>query len=284
VQSCRACYLAKQTLTRRQAKMVQWHPLTRFHTVAVAITEISPTSRNGYGKVVVIRDLFTRLAVAVPVKEESASTIANTLFDRWISIFGPPRRLLSDQGKPFVSAMVKHLCERIGTEKIETSAYHPQTDGMVERYNRTLCEDLAKYVMDEENWDQHVAMATFRFNCSVSSATGLTPYYATFGVHAFEFDAGHGLELRLEEEPEDLPKALARIHQELLSAGHRSRGTAATYYDRAVKACSYNVGDRMLLYYPPGEIEQGRKPRVPWLGPYRVVARHSSVAYTIRSE
>jgi hypothetical protein len=66
--------------------------------------------------------------------------------------------------------------------------------------------------------------------------------YATFGVHAFEFDAGLGLELRLEEEPEDLPKALARIHQELLSAGHRSRGTAATYYDRAVKACSYNSG------------------------------------------
>jgi transposase InsO family protein len=151
VQSCRACYLAKQTLTRRQAKMVQWHPPTRFHTVAVAITEVSPTSRNGYGKVVVIRDLFTRLVVAVPVKEESASTIANTLFGRWISIFGPPRRLLSDQGKPFVSATVKHLCERIGTEKIETSAYHPQTDGMVERHNRTLCEDLAKYVMGEEN-------------------------------------------------------------------------------------------------------------------------------------
>jgi transposase InsO family protein len=114
------------------------------HTVTVDIMEISPTSRNRYRKVVVIGDLFTRLVVAVPVKEESASTIANTLFDRWISIFGPPRRLLSDQGKPFVSAMVKHLCERIGTEKIETSAYHPQTDGMVERYNRTLCEDLAK--------------------------------------------------------------------------------------------------------------------------------------------
>jgi Integrase zinc binding domain len=57
VQSCCACYLAKQTLTRRQAKMVQWHPPTRFHTVAVDITEISPTSRNGYGKVIVIRDL-----------------------------------------------------------------------------------------------------------------------------------------------------------------------------------------------------------------------------------
>jgi hypothetical protein len=138
--------------------------------------------------------------------------------------------------------------------------------------------------MSEANWDQHVAMSTFRYNCSVISATGLTPYCTTFGVHAFEFDGGLGLELRLEEEPEDLPKALARIHQELLSAGHRSGGTAANYYDRAVKACSYSVGDPILLYYSTGEIEQGRKLRVPWLGPYRVVARHSSVAYTIRSE
>jgi hypothetical protein len=88
----------------------------------------------------------------------------------------------------------------------------------------------------------------------------------------------------LEAEPEDLPKALARIHQELLSAGHRSRGTAATYYDRAVRACTYNVGDRRLHYYPPGEIEQGRKLRVSWRGLNRVVARHSSVSYSIRRE
>jgi hypothetical protein len=80
MQSCRACFLAKQSMTRRQAKMVQWHPATRFHTVAVDIMETYPTSRNGYGKVVVIGDLSTWLVVTVPVKDESASTIANILF------------------------------------------------------------------------------------------------------------------------------------------------------------------------------------------------------------
>jgi hypothetical protein len=69
-----------------------------------------------------------------------------------------------------------------------------------------------------------------------------------------------------------------------MSTGLHSRDVAATYYDRAVKECKYEVGDRVLLYQSQGAMEQGRKLRVPWPGPYRVVARQSSVGYTIKSE
>jgi transposase InsO family protein len=82
--------------------------------------------------------------VAVPLRDEKAETIAEVLFDRWIAIFGPPFRLLSDLGKPFAFGVVKYLCAKVSTEKIETAPYHPQSDGCVERFNRTLCNDLAK--------------------------------------------------------------------------------------------------------------------------------------------
>jgi transposase InsO family protein len=108
------------------------------------VTEISPTRSSGCSKVAVIGNLFTRFMVAVPVRDEKAETIAEVLFDRWIAIFGPPLRLLSDRGKPFVSSMVKCFCAKVGKEKIETAPYHPQSDGCVERFNRTLCDDLAK--------------------------------------------------------------------------------------------------------------------------------------------
>jgi Integrase core domain len=284
VKSCRACHLSKHRLTRRQAKVIEWHPPARFHTVVMDTTEKFPASVRGHKKELVIGDLFTRFVIAIPIKDEAASTIATILFERWISVFGPPVRLVSDQGKPLVSAVVRHLCVRIGTNKIETSAYHPQTDGFVERYNRTLCEDIAKFVMNEENWDVLVPLATFRYNCSRNSATGVSPYSAMFGMDALEFDAALGLELRIDDEPEDLSSTMAKIHADLMSTGLHSRDVAATYYDRAVKECKYEVGDRVLLYQSQGAMEQGRKLRVPWLGPYRVVARQSSVGYTIKSE
>jgi Integrase zinc binding domain/RNase H-like domain found in reverse transcriptase len=199
VASCLACSLTRQTRARRQANMKNWHPRARFDTVAADVTDISPTSSSGCSKVAVIGYLFTRFMVAVPVRDEKAETIAEVLFERWIAIFGPPLRLLSDRGKPFVSSMVKYFYAKVGTEKIETAPYHPQSDGCVERFNRTLCNDLAKNVLDEANWDTHVTFAAFRYNSSMNSATGVTPYRAMFGVDVFEFDVGLGLQLRLEE-------------------------------------------------------------------------------------
>jgi hypothetical protein len=83
-------------------------------------------------------------------------------------------------------------------------------------------------VLDEANWDTHVTFAAFRYNSSMNSATGVTPYRAMFGVVVFECDAGLGLQLHLKEEPEDLPSRLAAVHANLLSAGKRSRSRFTT--------------------------------------------------------
>ncbi len=74
------------------------------------------------------------------------------------------------------------MCNLLGVHKIICSPYHPQTDGMVERFTRTLCNDLASYVsVDENDWDKHIAMACFRYNTTVKEATGMTPFKAMFG-------------------------------------------------------------------------------------------------------
>jgi hypothetical protein len=173
---------------------------------------------------------------------------------------------------------------QVGTKKIFTSAYHPQTDGCVERFNRTLCNDIAKFILDEIDWDQHVCMATFRYNTSVHRATRISPYRVMFGVDVFEFDAGVGLQLRLDDEPTDLAERLKEVHRDLMAAGRRSRMAAARYYDQAVKETSFVVGDRVLIWHPPGEVEVGRKLRVLWIGPYRITDQHSPVSYSLKSE
>lgn len=105
-----------------------------------------------------------------------------------------------------------------------------------------------------------------------------------FGVSALKFDAALGLELRLEDEPVELPRLLAEIHSELLTAGVKRRKTAATFYDQAVVECKYEIGDRVLLSHPPALVETGRTLRVSSLGPYMISEQQSPVSYTHTSE
>jgi hypothetical protein len=73
------------------------------------------------------------------------------------------------------------------------------------------------------------------------------------------------------------------VHADLLSAGKRSRSAAEKYHNRDVTECSYAIGDRVLIFHPPGLAETGRKLRVPWIGPYRIVECQSDVSYVLRS-
>jgi hypothetical protein len=127
----------------------------------------------------------------------------------------PPEHLLTDQAKPLVSDIMRNLCARAGVAKIFTSAYHHQCNGMVEGFNRTMAVDLAKTILCEESWPEHLAMCVFRYNNSVHSAPGETPYRAMFGVDCFAFDAGFNLRMRLDDEPEDLAVRLEEVHERL---------------------------------------------------------------------
>lgn len=98
-------------------------------------------------------DLFSRFVWAVPIPDVSSKTVAKVLLDEWVLRFGPPEKLLSDQGKTFAGHIIRNLCTKMGCKKICTSPYHPQTDGLVEGFNRTLMKDIRALVSaNETEW------------------------------------------------------------------------------------------------------------------------------------
>ena len=83
-----------------------------------------------------------------------ALTIARLLVEQVISRHGVPSQLLSDCGPAFLSSLAQELCAVMGTKKINTITYHPQTDGLVKQLNRTLTDMLAKATDKEgQDWD-----------------------------------------------------------------------------------------------------------------------------------
>ena len=102
--------------------------------------------------------------------------------DEIIPRHGAPRTLLSDRGKNFLSELVKEVCKLHRITKLNTTAYHLQSDGVVERMNSTLCQTLSMFVSkNHKDWDVFVPAALFAFRTSPSESTGESPFYLLYG-------------------------------------------------------------------------------------------------------
>jgi transposase InsO family protein len=156
----------------------------------VDVLEMTPVTPRGNRKLLVIGEMFTRFIMALAMPDEKAETVSLFLLDRWVTVFGPKEQLLSDKGRNFVGGVLENLCKKVGTRKIFISASYPQTNGFVERYNLTLCSEIRRHLITDEDWDVTLALAQFKYNSAMHAATGMTPYRAVFGSDAFEYDCG----------------------------------------------------------------------------------------------
>jgi hypothetical protein len=199
-------------------------------------------------------------------------------------VFGPPEQLLTDFGPNFASGVIAEMCRLIGTKKVFTFAYHPQTNRFIERYNRTLSTELWRRLLDEEDWDLSLSTAVFRYSATQHAASGMTPYKAVLGSEVFEFDCGVLQRWDIDAEPEDLARRLEEVNAELLRKSLKSRDEAERGYNRPIDLTQIEEGSKVLVYDEAGALAQGRKLRQPWLGPYRVEKRLSDVCYILRAE
>jgi transposase InsO family protein len=139
-------------------------------------------SSGGYQNVLVLTDHFTRYAQAVPTRNQTAKTKAEALFNTFVVHYGFPQRIHSDQGATFESNVIRELCNLAGTHKSRTTSYHPQGNGMTERFNRTLLSMLGSLETDKKpQWHKYVAPLVHAYNCTKHESTGYSPYFLLFG-------------------------------------------------------------------------------------------------------
>ena len=111
--------------------------------VAVDILGTLPESAAGNKYILVTGDYFTRWMEAYPIPNQEATTVATKLVNELFCRFSIPEHLHSDQGRQFESAIIAEVCKLLKIEKTRTTPYHPQSDGVVERFNRTLLQMLS---------------------------------------------------------------------------------------------------------------------------------------------
>ena len=106
-----------------------------------------------------------------------AGTVAGIFVHHFVSHFGVPDILHTDQGRNFESTLLKEVCKLLGIVKTRTTPYHPQSDSLVERFNRTLLNLSSLAASEnEQEWDLHLPMVMLAYRTSVQESTGCTPF------------------------------------------------------------------------------------------------------------
>ena len=157
-------------------------PERAFEQIGADFVMYLPVSRNGFDAICVFSCHFSKMVHLVPCHSTITSKEFADLFRRHIfRLHGLPRNIVSDRGVQFVSGMWTQLSKDLGMTLNMSTAHRPQTDGQVERANKTIEEMLRAYVNTSHNdWDQWLDCAEFAINKAKAAATGVCPFQLVF--------------------------------------------------------------------------------------------------------
>ena len=151
----------------------------------LAMDIVGPLERTVSGNkyILVLVDYATRYPEAIPLRSIDAETIADELI-RVFARTGIPQKLLTDQGSNFTSTLMKQVLESLNVTHLRTSPYHPQTDGLVERFNGTIKTMLRRLSREApKNWDELLPYLLFAYREVPQASTGFSPFELLYGRH-----------------------------------------------------------------------------------------------------
>ena len=233
--------------------------------------------------ILVCVDYFTRWPEAFPLSEISAFSVASVFSSHWLSRYGAPEQLHTDQGSQFESSLIANLCRIFNIRKSRTTPYHPQSDGLVERFNKTLKASLRAYASNTSEWDLHLPYVLMAYRTAVQKSTDFTPAMLFLGRELrLPTDIVYAIpNSSVKTVPEDFAQHMANVSQQVFRLARQNSDVAhkvqKDQYDRRSHGKPFSVDDTVWLLRP-GII---RKSENPWSGPYTVTHAQPPV-YTVQ--
>jgi len=282
IRSCRKCQKNKSGKVEKAPMVLTDTPRKPFEKIYMDVVGAVTLSARGNKHILTVQDAFSKYFICVAMPDQEAKTVAKAFFQEVICKFGIPKKLVTDNGTNFVSDLFKELCKMLGVKKIETSPYHPQANGGLERSHRPLAEFL-RCVTNEDatNWDEWLHHAMHVYNNHPHAATKQSPMKTLYG---FEVEVPTNIKRKTSPlyNPDDYTKVLKyqlqRMHELVRENQIKEKEKAKIYYDKKAKERIFSVGQKVLLR------SQARKGKFSpiWEGPYEVVDLPTDVNVKIK--
>ncbi|KAJ8353404.1 hypothetical protein SKAU_G00209710 [Synaphobranchus kaupii] len=291
VHCCDSCTAQKGPSQRSRAPLQQHLVGAPMERVGVDVLGPFPVTDSGNRYILVAMDYFTKWPEAFAIPDQSAATTAERLVEEMFTRFGAPAELHSDQGRNFESQLMAEVCKRLGVTKTRTTPLHPQSDGLVERFNRTLATQLAILASQHQrDWDRHLPLVLWAYRSAVQESSQLTPAALMFGRELrTPVDLVFGAPPEPEEPSRTREEYYHRLRNRLLVAHDFARKAQASagvkqkrWYDTRCRGRAFAAGEQVWVYCPERKKGLSPKLRASWRGPGEIVERLSEVVYRIR--
>ena len=291
IRRCDTCAKRKSPSTRRRAKLQQDIMGHFGQRIAMDILGPLPTSDSGNRHILVVGDYFTKWIDAYPIPDQEAVTCAKKFTEEWVSRHGCPQTLHSDQGRNFESHVFAEMCDLLGIEKTRTTPLNPKSDGLIERFNRTML-DTVSVLLDEHkhqrDWDAVLPYALMAYRSAVQESTQETPHAMLYGEEmVLPIDLatapGNDQDKKLNTDyVQDLRSTLRATHdrarEKLQLAARRQKRN----YDKACIKDPIEEGSFVWLHNETRKKGQCPKLQYKWEGPYLVIKKLSDVVFRIQ--
>lgn len=289
VKSCPTCQKARPAGRVRKIDLGTMEVVgTPFTKVAVDIVgPLQMTDRkNRY--ILTLVDTATRWPEAIALKSITTEDVQEGLFNIFCRI-GFPHTILSDNGPQFKSEIYLQVCRFFNIKPTKSSIYHPQSNGMVERFNGTLKSILRKVAENEpDNWDRFISAALFAYREIPNETTGVSPYELVFGRKVrgpmsilksiFINKDIDDMQKPVYEYLIDLKNRLKSVTETAITHSKLKTHHAKLYYDRNTKNKDIQEGDHVLILKP----KKGNKLMLQWEGPFLVDRKLSKYNVRVR--
>ena len=285
--TCHTCQMVgkpNQTIPKAQLQPISAFD-EPFNRILIDCVGPLPRTKSGNEYLLTIMCTSTRFPEAIPLRNIKTKSIVKALI-KFFTFVGLPKSVQSDQGSNFMSGIFQQVMHELGIKQYRSSAYHPESQGALERFHQTLKNMIRSYCFDtEKDWDEGIHLLLFAVRESVQESLGFSPFELVFG-HSVrgplkllkeKFLSNDETPLNLLQYVSDFRNRLSRACEVARSNLKMSQGKMKARYDNHVIDRKFDPGDKVLALLPiPGRPLQAR-----YFGPYTIDKKTSDLNYII---
>jgi hypothetical protein len=289
VRTCDVCAMRKSSRHTKSPLMdmgIVTRPMQR-----IGMDSVGPYNKTAQGNtfMLTIIDYYTKYAWAIPISEMTTEVIMKKFMSEIVCTQGAPEVILTDRGTPFISELAKAIYEMIESKKVQTTAYHPQTNGLVERFHRHMNDMLACVCKDnEKDWDENIPFVMMSYNSAKQNTTGFSPHYMMYG-REIKMPVDHALNdiTQHEESYSDVQKYVQAIAEKMQYAKDIvtsiQEGTSMRRNEILEKTPRvFRVGELVMRLIEQHKRGTKKKLEPRYEGPYEVIEELSAVVRVIK--
>ncbi|UYV71683.1 hypothetical protein LAZ67_9000031, partial [Cordylochernes scorpioides] len=288
VKTCHLCQSRKGS-NQLPSGLLQPLPPANFPFERIGIDFVGPlpSTKNRKKWIIVLTDYYTRYAETRAVSEATVKEVSKFLVEDIFLRHGAPQYLISDKGSQFTSNLMKEVMKTCKIKHCFTTSYHPQTNGLTERLNRTLINMLSMYVnTDQKNWDEILPFITHAYNTTIQETTGYSPFFLMFGREPTSLldDRNISVDIDKDDYDEYIKHHLDKINRTrklVINNTIKTQERMKKNYDKKHMERSYEPGELVAVWTPIRKIGKCEKLLRKYFGPYRILKKLSNVNYLI---